>query len=170
MNDLKNDLFWTRVRLPPPPPFNLLKIKMNEKLDKKLVDNFPLLYSDRHSPMQSTCMCWGFECGDGWFDIIWDLSSRLEPLIKKIMTEEPLLLPPKASQVKEKYGSLRFYMTRGSDEIFHLIERAEELSSKTCEECGDYGEERGGGWIRTLCLKCYQNWEEICRKRWETKE
>jgi hypothetical protein len=48
------------------------------ELDQKLVKRFPVLYQDRYSPMSQTCMCWGFECGDGWFDIIWQLSLALE--------------------------------------------------------------------------------------------
>ncbi len=188
---------------------------MNEELDKKLVKAFPLLYGDRNAPMQSTLMCWGFP-RDGWFDIIWDLSSKLEPLIQKFIDDNPNMScygcgcakerhygwksrnpgkclaihvnpeskeeppnnyfacfcdgyrssHPKASQVKEKYGGLRFYMTCGTDEIFDLIEEAEALSYKTCEECGEPGEERNTGWIRTLCDTCHKNYDEIRRKRW----
>ena len=39
--------------------------------------------------MQSTAMCWGFPGSDGWFDIIWDLSSKLEPLIQKFIDDNP---------------------------------------------------------------------------------
>jgi hypothetical protein len=142
---------------------------MKEELDKKLVKAFPLLYGDRNAPMQSTAMCWGFP-GDGWFNIIWDLSSKLEPLIQKFIDEnQDTELYPKASQVKEKYGGLRFYMTCGTDEIFDLIEEAEALSCETCEECGKPGEERGGGWIHTLCDDCNENWDKIRSKRWESE-
>ena len=140
---------------------------MREELDKKLVKAFPLLYGDRNAPMQSTAMCWGFP-GDGWFDIIWDLSSKLEPLIQKFIDEnQDTELYPKAFQVKEKFGGLRFYMTCGMDEISDLISEAEALSLKTCEECGKPGEERGGGWIHTLCDSCHKNWDKIRSKRWE---
>ena len=177
---------------------------MNQELDSKLVKNFPLLYGDRYGDIRSTAMCWGFSCGDGWFDIIWNLSSKLEPLINNIIKENPNLscdvcgcakdkhyasltkspgkclsihtIPgstepppanyracwcekyqgayPRAAQVKEKFGTLRFYMTRYTDEIRELISSAETLSSVTCEECGSPGEEKGGGWIRTLCNPC----------------
>ena len=140
---------------------------MREELDKKLVKAFPLLYGDRSAPMQSTSMCCGFP-GDGWFDIIWDLSSKLEPLIQKCIDEEQdTELYPKAFQVKEKFGGLRFYMTCGSREIFDLINETEVLSHKTCEECGKPGEERGGGWIHTHCDDCHENWDKIRSKRWE---
>ena len=141
---------------------------MKEELDNKLVKAFPLLYGDRSAPMQSTAMCWGFACSNGWFDIIWDLSSKLEPLIQKFIDEnQDTEHYPKASQVKEKFGGLRFYMTCGTDEIFDLIEKAETLSNKTCEECGKPAEERDGGWIYTLCNNCHENCDKIRAKRWE---
>jgi len=143
---------------------------MKEELDNKLVKAFPLLYGDRNAPMQSTAMCWGFP-GDGWFDIIWDLSSKLEPLIQKCIDEEQdTELYPKAFQVKEKFGGLRFYMTYDTDEIYDLISEAEALSLKTCEECGKPGEKRSGGWIHTHCDYCHENWDKIRSKRWEDSD
>ena len=131
---------------------------MKKELDKKLIEAFPLLYRDRHASMRTTAMCWGFSCNDGWFDIIWDLSSKLEPLLQKFHDEYPdIESPPRASQVKEKFGGLRFYMTTASDEMYDLIAEAESLSYKTCETCGKPGEERGNGWIRTLCDSCSEN-------------
>ena len=56
-----------------------------------------------------------------------------------------------AVQVKEKFGTLRFY-TNGSDEyIDGLISMAEGMSGVTCEVCGNPGTTGGPGWIRTLC-------------------
>jgi hypothetical protein len=142
---------------------------MKEELDNKLVKAFPLLYGDRNAPMQSTCMCWGFP-GDGWFDLIWDLSSKLEPLIQKFIDEnQDTELYPKAFQVKEKFGGLRFYMTCGTDEISDLISEAEALSLKTCEECGKPAEGQVlVARIHTLCDYCHENWDKIRLKKWET--
>ena len=134
---------------------------MKEELDKKLVKEFPLLYGDRHASVKSTAMCWGFSCNDGWYRIIWDLSSRLEPLIQKFIDENPATeVYPKASQVKEKFGGLRFYMTHANDEIRDLIGKTEALSYKTCEVCGQPGKERDSGWIFTHCDDCHENWKE----------
>ncbi|HMI53388.1 MAG TPA: hypothetical protein VK525_17880 [Candidatus Saccharimonadales bacterium] len=51
---------------------------MNAELTQRLVKRFPVLYQDYRSPMTQTCMCWGFEHGDGWFEIIWQLSLAIE--------------------------------------------------------------------------------------------
>ena len=51
---------------------------MNNELTQKLVRRFPVLYQDFYESPRNTCMCWGFDHGDGWFDIIWQLSLALE--------------------------------------------------------------------------------------------
>lgn len=61
---------------------------------------------------------------------------------------------PRAAQVKEKFGGLRFYMTHYTDEMSALIREAEQKAEQTCEVCGVVGESRGGGWIKTLCDSC----------------
>jgi len=47
---------------------------VREELDEKLVATYPELYRDRNGDMKETLMCWGFECGDGWYQIIDTLS------------------------------------------------------------------------------------------------
>ena len=51
---------------------------MNNELTQRLVTRFPVIYQDYRSPMTQTCMCWGFDHGDGWFEIIWQLSLAIE--------------------------------------------------------------------------------------------
>jgi hypothetical protein len=67
---------------------------------------------------------------------------------------------PRASQVKEKYGTLRFYMTYETDEMAEIIAAAEHKSGKTCEECGKPGTLRGHGWYYTRCAKCWKRMSE----------
>ena len=142
---------------------------MKKELDEALVRDFPKLYKDRFRSMRETCMCWGFDVGDGWEPIIRRLSEKLEQLIAVI--PEPKMMPagtskfgdypehpeyelPRAVQVKEKFGGLRFYMSSESDEMYEAIKEAEAEAWKTCEVCGSPGKPRGGGWIRTLCDAC----------------
>ena len=61
-----------------------------------------------------------------------------------------------AIQVKEKYGTLRFYMSCETDEISALIEEAEAFSTRTCEVCGNPGILRGEKWFLVRCDKCYE--------------
>jgi hypothetical protein len=61
-----------------------------------------------------------------------------------------------ATQVKEKFGTLRFYLdTSLGDEIDALVAEAEAASGVTCEACGCPGSPRcRNGWYSTLCDDC----------------
>jgi hypothetical protein len=114
---------------------------MNKELSQKLVDRWPKWF-DVNGSIQHTLMPFGFECGDGWFNLIWKLCEDLDSLVPDNF---------EVVQVKEKFGGLRFYIDNGSDAIYDRIGQAEDESFKTCEVCGNPGKVRGGGWISTLC-------------------
>lgn len=131
---------------------------MNDEHTLKLYTDFPTLYRQHSLSMMETCMCWGFECEDGWFDLIYKLSKDLTDLDATV----------EASQVKEKFGGLRFY-TSGSgvslataDKVFKLIDIAEDESYETCEQCGtkENVSQNKHGWIFTLCDDCRQKRKE----------
>jgi hypothetical protein len=174
---------------------------MKQELDKLLCERYPKMMVNRNKPMQETCMCWGFECGDGWFNILDQLMGNIQHHIdwklrqQRIATEYnematqakagnfdlfeedmkdtvnleykekrlgeivagdfrsvPTAVPQVTlDQVKEKFGTLRFYYTGGDDEISGMVRMAESMSGVVCEECGAPGKRRGGGWIYTAC-------------------
>jgi len=121
---------------------------MKKELELKLVAKYPTLYQDYRGDPCKTCLAWGFECGDGWYKILDDLSAKITKLIDKAPNKDC-----RASQVKEKFGTLRFYVNNYRDDISDVIDEAEELSGKTCEECGEPGKMRYGGWISCRCEK-----------------
>ena len=113
---------------------------MNSQNTQHLVTRYPGLYRNRMY----------FECGDGWFDLIDYLSHQIEKLLVgygSVENEETM----HATQVKEKFGTLRFYMSAYTDQIEDLIEDAQSLSGKTCEVCGKPGSLNGGPWYRCVC-------------------
>ena len=92
-----------------------------------------------------------FECGKGWKPLIYKLSEN----IQKILDKDPEL-NISVTQVKEKYGGLRFY-AHGilGKEIEELIEKAEEESELICENCGRPAvPQESKGWIKTRCEEC----------------
>lgn len=132
---------------------------MKRDLEKKLQKEFPNLYIDLYGSVDQTCMAWGFECGDGWFDLIYDLSKKLEKLILEIPEEARNKYG--ASQVKEKFGELRFYLKAGTDEMFELCDEAEDKSGTICEKCGAPGKIRNQrGWLSCLCEDCFSKKEK----------
>ena len=120
---------------------------MKEENVKYLRENFPNLYQEYGGDPRQTCMAWGIACGDGWFEIIKELSEKLEPL------------GVVAAQVKEKFGGLRFYtnpIPEGVEweTVHEMISEAEVKSYETCEDCGKPGKRTGNMWIKTLCEEC----------------
>lgn len=114
---------------------------------ENLRNEFPSLYADPYIP---------FECGDGWYTLLRWLSLELVKHIKSVpkhshMEEEEPFHP---TQVKEKYGTLRFYVNHECDDISDLIARAEKTSARTCEVCGEKGMMFGEHWKKTRCVKC----------------
>ena len=126
---------------------------MKLELEQELTKKFPLLYqyvTEITKPLIP--MAFGFEFGDGWFNIISNLSERIEEY-NRTVTNPDLLV--KAFQVKEKYGGLRFYIGGAPNEIHDLIEKTEDESLSTCEDCGSPGDMAvSGGWYKTLCDSC----------------
>ena len=62
-------------------------------------------------------------------------------------------------QVKEKYGTLRFYVGSAPEWFFDLIDYYEEQSGEICENCGAKGTTVSlRGWLKTVCDECYKKW------------
>jgi len=86
-----------------------------------------------------------FPVGAGWRPLV-------EKLVDDIIAIDPEVL---VLQVKEKFGGLRFYVGGASDEVYALIDKAEEESFKICELCGTKDNvSTKCGWLSTLCDKC----------------
>jgi hypothetical protein len=196
---------------------------MKLELDKLLCEKYPKMMVNRNKDMKETCMCWGFECGDGWFNILdqlmgsiqhhidwkdkqrkWAMDynematqakagnfdlfeetmkalpndeykeKRLAEIVAGDFREVPESIPQVTlDQVKEKFGTLRFYYSGGDDYISGMVSLAESMTGVTCESCGNIGERRGGGWVHTYCTPCEEA-REIKRAKemeeWEQRK
>jgi len=173
---------------------------MDQKLDELLCKKYPKIFADRNKSPIESCFAFGFECGDGWFNILDQLCGNIQHLIDwsiknnaddiefekmrtavvagdlslfnkeyanmspeyvaRLKSDLKIVNPRKISevipqvvviQVKEKYGTLRFYYNGGNNMIEGMVWMAESMSGVTCEECGNPGKSHGNGWITTLC-------------------
>ena len=124
---------------------------MKEELDKLLCEKYPKMMVNRYGAVTETAMCWGFSCGDGWYNILNLLMSNIQHHIDWKNKKEEVVPQVVLDQVKEKFGTLRFYYSGGDDYIRGLVSMAESMSAVTCETCGKPGAQQRGGWIRTLC-------------------
>jgi hypothetical protein len=175
---------------------------MKSELQEKLFSKYPKIFGDRTKPMTETCMCWGIETGCGWYDLIdilcesltytYTTSIEVDEEDGKHLGIKPYkseaedsyffeVEPPQviATQVKEKYGTLRFYyrfeldekiiylletkkypdLEKANDRFYNFIDGvvhfAEIASGRTCEATGQSGELHAsggtrGGWLKTL--------------------
>lgn len=101
----------------------------------------------------------GAECGSGWDNLIISLTKCIYDYCKCNNKQFP-----KITQIKEKYGGLRYYVNGASEYIYGMISFAEDLSYHICERCGSMENVyQTDGWIQTVCEKCEpkpENFEE----------
>jgi len=76
---------------------------MDERLEKKLVIRYPEIFRDFGGDMRWTCMAWGIDCGDGWFSLL----DKMCKDVTELSNGKDIQVI--ATQVKEKFGGLRFY-------------------------------------------------------------
>lgn len=133
---------------------------MDKELEDKIVRACPLLFKRIYGDPRETCMAWGIATGSGWFDLLMEASLAIEAEIRKMPLDQQESV--EASQIKEKFGTLRFYMNGGTKEINEIISKAEAKSEITCEGCGKPGIlGMSSGWLTTACgPKCGgKNWK-----------
>ena len=84
-------------------------VPKDAKYGESFMSRFPILFQDRKKSMQETCMCWGIECPKGWYHILEQLCTVLEFQNMKYVKAYNIAIV--ADQVKEKFGTLRFYFS-----------------------------------------------------------
>lgn len=110
-------------------------------------DNMPVKI-DPDPTLHNNLMAFGWECDNGWYPLIQELIDKLVA----IEEEDFELL-----QIKEKFGTLRFYISGASDKVLDIIDDYELFSSHICEICGAFWTAKNRvnhGWWKTLCDKC----------------
>lgn len=157
----------------------------NQELEEKLYAKAPVFFRDRTLPATQTCMCWGIECGDGWY-------GPLEKFVTKVEDVNRLLIPYNrcvvADQIKSKwadicvYWHMALYDEHAETALPELdgekqsivstleslvdiaVEKLGEECERTCEICGrkgDYYEDiiTCGSWLTRKCRACAQKAE-----------
>lgn len=131
---------------------------MNNENSKRIINACPSLFIDieqQRENMQNNIMftpiAFGFECGDGWADLLVELCEKINSYLQT--TSQEYVDSMQALQVKEKYGTLRFYLSFYDDTIDKFIRDAVLKSSVTCETCGNAGEVLGNRWLYCACAE-----------------
>lgn len=139
---------------------------MKDELEKKLAEAFPFMQIKETLEEQEAGgrICdlygaFGCECDDGWYELLYGLCGEITEAYKKHGAPVDIVI----DQIKEKYGTLRFYYhlsQNDSDlrrEISDIVIKWEKKSAEICERCGKAGVLREDlPWVQTLCDKCYR--------------
>jgi hypothetical protein len=83
---------------------------MKQALQNKLFKAFPKLFAQKDEDMKVTCMCWGIECPDIWYDVIHAACETIQNNID--WNKKPQI---EFTQVKEKFGHLCIYCDKHND-------------------------------------------------------
>lgn len=114
-----------------------------------LVEAYPDLFHPPadHPGVAQACP----ECGEGWRDLLEHACVRIRAAVQADGGSF------KATQVKEKYATLRFYWDgtlspEANAKVEEIIDLAEARSACTCELCGEQGWlYQSGCWMMTRC-------------------
>ena len=108
------------------------------------------------TPITDGLMAFGFECGDGWLPL---LAKMFEDIDNVLSYQEKENF--RFTQIKEKFGGLRAYYEGGNNQVSAIVDKAEQDSYNTCEQCGiNKGVKQTKGWVVSLCKKCMKKYEE----------
>ncbi len=98
---------------------------MKRELDEALCAKYPLIFKDRNADMRTTAMCWGLECGDGWYNII--------DVLCGLLTSDYRQAQSRYDFIKDKLGQPRWASSKElvtQEDIDHATAKLEEETLK----------------------------------------
>jgi len=101
---------------------------MKTELQEQLFKKYPDIFVQRHLPKTETAMCYGICCPDNWYDLINILCHHIQIYQINYNKKNENKINCEATQVKQKFGGLRFYVNIENDYIKGLINMTESMS------------------------------------------
>lgn len=158
---------------------------MENELEQKLAADFPFMKrknslqeQEANGQIDDLYGAFGCEVNNGWYELLHNLCEEITTAYANAGLPVDIII----DQVKEKFGTLRFYyhieeqeagiqafdilgqggmrfMPNDSaihKEIAGIVRKWETASGTICEMCGEPGELRKDlPWLKTLCASCY---------------
>ena len=125
---------------------------------KELIDKHPKIFQDYEgNPGRINWL----DLPDGWVTHVDHLCSAIQSYIDSTVYYkdgvEVRCPQVTCTQIKEKFGELRFYYIGGNDVIEGMVEMTAYLCSITCQKCGSMKQANKQviyGWISIICENC----------------
>ena len=134
-----------------------IKKKQRQLRNKKLCKRYPFLAirnwrTDEPIGYEFTYLD---DMPDGWRKAF---GTEMCEEIRQVLIKANYLNKYRVVQIKEKYGSLRWYDEGAPDSIYrelqNIINKYEEISERTCIWCGRPATKISLGWISPWCDNC----------------
>lgn len=104
---------------------------MDSQKTNELYERFSHLYRERLAPLESSKMAWGFQCGNGWYNLIHKMSKRITNLLS-----DDESAPAIVEVSRNEDGTLYVDVRNPTLAIADIVETAKEQSRIICETCG----------------------------------
>jgi hypothetical protein len=109
--------------------------------NKELLEKYPFL-KIKNSPVT-----WLDAMPDGWRKAFGE--QMIEEISQALKGEELVI-----TDIKEKFGGLRFYTGGATQEVHDIISKYERMSYHICILCGQKATKISRGWISPYCNAC----------------
>ena len=121
----------------------------------KIIKKYPKIFQ----PYEGNPYGVNWELPEGWEEVVDELCGAIQDYVDNVKRykegEEIRVEQVRCTQVKEKFGGLRFYFEGGDQEVDGMVRMAEWMCENRCQDCGrkeDLG--KTSGWISVLCRNC----------------
>jgi hypothetical protein len=103
---------------------------MDSHKTNELYEKFPHLYRERTAPLESSDMGWGFQCENGWYKIIYEMSKKIDKI-----SSEGEHAPAISLVSRHEDGTLHVAVRNTTPPVADIVMNAREQSRLTCEYC-----------------------------------
>lgn len=118
---------------------------------------YELISEEEIKTIPTPYQLFGVECEKGWYSLLQPVVDYIDNYNKDKPKDEWIYI----IQIKEKYGTLRFYTNFVTPELDELISKAENESELTCEMCGTKKHIGSTlGWLITICHDCVKEYAQ----------
>lgn len=109
--------------------------------NQELLNKYPFL-KIKNSPIT-----WLDVMPDGWRKAFGE--QMIEEISQALKGQELII-----TEIKEKFGGLRFYTGWTTEEVYDIISKYESMSYRICILCGQKATKISKGWISPYCDAC----------------
>ena len=120
---------------------------------------------EKNNELKNPYELFGIECDKGWEKLYKPIIDYIQEYNKNKEESDRIEI----YQIKEKFGMLTIYVSKKTEELRKMINKAEGESYYTCEVCGKHINKpiTEHHWIYPMCKECFDSMNERREKAME---